>query len=65
MRGNLLRTGRVPARAWEGQAVGIAPAAGKKVSLSLSMEVNNLELEEELTTMTTLAWAEGVWFHTW
>ena len=65
----LLRTGRVSARAWRGQAVGIAPteklklrqmaaaAAGKKesVSFSLFMEVNNLEVEEELSTMATLA----------
>ena len=53
----LLRTGVVPARAWGGQAVGIAPrerlklrrqvaaAARKKesVSLSLFMEVENLD----------------------
>ena len=61
-----MRTGSVPARAWRGHAVGIAPterlklrrqmataaAAGKKqsVSLSLFMEVNNLEVEEELST---------------
>ena len=70
----LLRTGLVLARAWEGQAVGIAPtdrlklrremaaAAGKKesVPLSLFMEVNNLEIEKELSTMATLAWTEGV-----
>ena len=38
-----------------------AAAAGKKesVSLSLFMEVNNLVVEEELSTMATLAWAEG------
>ena len=70
----LLRMGLVLARAREGQAVGIAPterlklrrqmaaAAGKKesVSLSLFMEVNILEIEEELSTMATHAWAEGV-----
>ena len=70
----LLRTGFVLARAWEGQAVGIAPtermkvrrqmaaAAGKKESVSLSLftEVINLEVEEELSTMATHAWAEGV-----
>ena len=69
----------VPARAWRGQAVGIAPterlklrkqiaaAAGKEesVSLSLFMEVNSLEVEEELLTMATLAWAEGVWLGKW
>ena len=40
-----------------------AAAAGKKesVTLSLFMEVNNLEVEEELSTNVTLAWAEGVW----
>ena len=36
-------------------------AAGKKesVSLSLFMEVNNLEVQEELSTMATLAWVEA------
>ena len=73
----LLRTGLVPARAWRGQAGGVAPtgrfklrrqmaaaaAAGKKesVSLSLFVEVNDLEVEEELSTMATPAWAEGTW----
>ena len=56
------------ARAWTSQAVGIAlakwlklrrqmtAAAGKNesVSLSLHMEVHNLEFEEELSTMATL-----------
>ena len=64
----MLRTGLVSARAWGGQAVGIAlkerlklsrhmaAAAGKKesVSLSLFMEVKSLEVEEELSTMATL-----------
>ena len=73
----LLRT--VLARAWRGEAVGIAPrerlklrrqmaaAAGKKESVSLSpfMEVNNLEVEEELSTVATLDWAEGVWLGRW
>ena len=38
----------------------MAAAAGEKESVSLShfMEVNNLEVEEELSTMDTLAWAE-------
>ena len=67
----LLRTGLVPARSWRGQAVDIAPAerlkmrrqmaaeAGKEsVSLSFVMEVDNLEVAEELSTMATLAWAE-------
>ena len=37
-------------------------AAGKKesVSLQLFMEVSNLEVGEELSTMATLVWAEGV-----
>ena len=51
----LLRTGLVPVRARRGQA---APAERLKlrrqmkesVSLSLFMELNNLELEEELST---------------
>ena len=39
-------------------------AAGKKesVSISLFVEVHILEVEEELSTMATLALAEGVWF---
>ena len=45
----------------------MAAAAGKKesVSLSLFMEVNNLEFEEDLSTMATLLWAEGVWVGRW
>ena len=44
-----------------------AAAAGKKgsVSLSLFLEVNNLEVEEELSTMATLAWTEGCWLGKW
>ena len=76
----LLRMGSVLARGWRVQAVGIAPTerlklrrqmasavAGKEesVSLSLFMDVNNLEVEEELSTMATLAWAEGVWLGKW
>ena len=38
----------------------MAAAAGKKGSVF--MEVNNLEVEEELSTMATLALAEGVWW---
>ena len=33
--------------------------------MSLFMEVNNLEVEEELSTMAALAWAEGVWLGRW
>ena len=40
----------------------MAAAASKKEShFHIFMEVNNLEVEEELSTMATLAWAEGVW----
>ena len=74
----LLMVGLVPARGWVGQAVGIAPtqrlklwrrmaaAVGKKesVSLSLFLEMNSLEVEE-LSTMATLAWAQGVWLGRW
>ena len=35
------------------------------VSLSLFMEVNNLEVEEELSTKATLILAEGVWRNRW
>ena len=66
--------GLVPARAWGEYAVGIAPTeslnlrrqmaawAGKKESplLSLFLEVYGFEAEEELSTMATQAWAEGV-----
>ena len=45
----------------------MAAAAGKKesVSHSLFIEMNNLEVEEELSTMATLAWAEGTWMGRW
>ena len=45
----------------------MAAAASKKesVSLSLFMEVKNLEVEKELSTMATLAWAEGIWVGRW
>ena len=41
----------------------MAAAAGKKstTSLSLLMEAYGLEVEEELSTMATRYWAEGVW----
>ena len=40
----------------------MAGAAGKKstTSLSLFMEAYGLEVEEELSTMATQYWAEGV-----
>ena len=45
----------------------MAAAAGENesVSLSLFLEVNDLEVEEELFTMTTQAWAEGTWIGKW
>ena len=41
----------------------MAAGAGKKstTSLSLFMEADGLEVEEELFTMATQYWAEGVW----
>ena len=38
-------------------------AAGKKstTSLSLCMEAFGLEVDEELSTMATQTWAEGLW----
>ena len=40
----------------------MAAAAGKTESVlsSLFIEVNDLEVEEDLSTMATLFWAEGV-----
>ena len=43
----------------------MAAAARKLESLSLVMDVNNLEDEEELSTMVTLAWAEFQWLGRW
>ena len=44
-----------------------AAAAGKKASTSLSLflEAYGLEVEEELSTIATLTWAEGVWIVRW
>ena len=44
-----------------------AAATSKKesVSPSLSMDVNNLDAEEDLSTVATLLGAEGVWMHRW
>ena len=75
----LLRAGVVPARTWRVHAVGMAPterfklrrqmaaAAGKKstTSLSLFMEAFGLEVEEDLSTLATQYWAEGVWIGKW
>ena len=45
----------------------MAAAAGKKsaTSLFLLMETHGLEVEEELSTMTTQYWAGGVWTGKW
>ena len=44
----------------------VAAAAHKEsVSLSVFMEVNDLEVEEDLSTLATQACAEGVWSGTW
>ena len=70
----LLRAGMVPARTWGAHAAGMAPterlklrrqmaaAAGKKgtTPLSLFMAAFVLAAEEELSTMATQYWAEGV-----
>ena len=67
------RAGMVPARTWGVHAVGtateslklrrqMAAAAGKKsaTSLSLFMEAFGLEMEEDLSTLATWYWAEGL-----
>ena len=45
----------------------MAAATGKKSSSSLSlfMAGNGLEVEEEISTMRTQHWAEGVWTGKW
>ena len=45
----------------------MAAPAGKKstTSLSLFMEAFGLEVEEELSTLATQYWAEGVWIGKW
>ena len=69
----------MPAMAWGIHAVGMSrterfklrrqmsAAAVKKstTSLSLFMDAYGLEGEEELSTMATLYWAEGVWTGIW
>ena len=37
----------------------------ESTSLSLFLEVNDLEVEEELSTVATQAWAEGAWIGEW
>ena len=46
----------------------MAAAAGKKkstASLSLFMEMYGLDVEEELSTLASQYWVEGVWKGTW
>ena len=45
----------------------MAAAAGKKstTSLSLFMEAYGVKVEEELPTVATQFWAEGVWTGKW
>ena len=45
----------------------MAAAAGKKstTALSLFMEENGLEVEDEISTMATQYWAEGEWTGKW
>ena len=64
----LLRTGLVPPRAWRAQAVGVAPTERLKLRRLMAdrfryllMEVDNLEVVEEFSTMATFFWAEGTW----
>ena len=42
-------------------------SSGEKesVSLSLFLEMSDVEVEEELSTVATQAWAEGVWMGKW
>ena len=75
----VVASGYGPARAWGVHAVGIAlaerfklrrqmaAAAGKNstTSLSLFMEAFGLKVEEELSTVASQTWAEGVWIGTW
>ena len=71
----LLRAGMMPARTWGAHAVGMSPterlklrrqmaaATGKKSTTSLFfffMEVYGLEVEDEISTIATQFWAEGV-----
>ena len=63
----------VLARAWRGQAVGIGDnrkAQVEETSGSSSGQggigfVITFHVEEELSTMATLAWAEGSWMGRW
>ena len=73
----LLRIGLVSARVWrsslghfahrkvEVEAEGGGTSKQERIgfALSLSTEVNGLEVEEQLSTMATLFSAEGVWMN--
>ena len=70
----LLRAGMVPVLAEEMAPTErfnlrrqMAAAAGKKstTSLSLFIEASGLEVEEDLSTLATQCWAEGVWIGKW
>ena len=75
----LLRAGMVPARTWGVHAVGISSnskiqfeetdgsSGGQRntSSLSLFVEASGLEVEEDLSTLATQYWAEGVWTGKW
>ena len=75
----LFRAGMMPARTWGVHAVEMstterlklrrqmAAAAGQKstTSISLFMVLHGLEVVEELSTMSTQYWAEGVWTGKW
>ena len=75
----LPRAGMMPARAWGAHAVGMSPTERQKfeetdgsscgekstTSLSLFAEACGFEVEEELSTMATQYWAEGVWTGKW
>ena len=77
----LLRAGIMPARTWGGGACSRDGSHGKvkieetdgqllrakksTTSFSLFVEAYGLEVEEELSTMTTQHWAEGVWTGKW
>ena len=56
-------TRRVWCQQERGECMQQAAAAGKKgtTSLSLCMEAFDLEVEEDLPTLATQYWAEGVW----
>ena len=47
------------------EAVGGSSRKKNSVSLSLFLEVNDLEVEEEVSTLATQAWREGVWIGKW